>query len=158
MSRTFTPAAVQGMLSRETDQVYLQLLTITAEDLETPIRVTNDTLPVSSRGQEFVVFPFDFVLPEAGTEQLPEVQLNIANADPRILNSLRPLASAPELLLEIVLAETPDVVEMSIPGLRLEVANYTADSISGALTAGHQLQRVYPGYRFSKAMFPGLYR
>jgi hypothetical protein len=158
MSRAFTEPAVRSMLSRETDQVYLQLLTIAAEGLEEPIRVTNDTQPVTSRGLEFVVFPFDFILPETGTAQLPEIQLSIANADPTILNSLRSLTSLPELLLEIVLADTPDVVEMSIPGLRLEAADYTADTISGTLTAGHQLQRIYPGYRFSKTAFPGLYR
>jgi hypothetical protein len=48
--RTFSQVATQGLLSRETDQIYIPLLTISHSSLSDPLRFSRDSVNTVSRG------------------------------------------------------------------------------------------------------------
>jgi hypothetical protein len=137
------------------DAAWLVLLTFTLPG-EPPLRVVNNTEPVTSRGDTFEPTAFEITLPTDDGEQLPKVQLEIVNVDGIVLDWVRKFPVAPNLKLEIVLSTQPDVVERSIDFLKLTSVDYDSLTISGTLLVENVLSAGYGG-QYSPFEFPGLF-
>ncbi|CAB4130462.1 Domain of unknown function DUF1833 [uncultured Caudovirales phage] len=133
MSRAFSSNATASLHSQETGEVWLVLLTLSHADLGTPIRVVNNNEDITSRGNLFQSFPFDIVLPGQDADSPAKAVLRFDNVDRTAITAIRSLTSAPSIALEIVLASSPDTVELSFPGLTLRNVNYDASQIEGEL-------------------------
>ena len=157
MSRAVSSLTRQALFAAETGEAFLVLLTLDHPDLAVPIRVTNDAVTTTSRGDSFVVFPFDLVLPDDQDNRPPRAKLVIDNIDRQIVQAIRSLSSAPTVLIEIIRAAAPDTVEAQFVDFRLTNVSYDVQRVEGDLTIEDFTAEPFPAATFSPGWFPGLF-
>jgi hypothetical protein len=165
-----SPTIKAAMFSQETDEVIIALISVMHPDVPTTVlgRVSSDpTLQVSvdpllygtiSRGQAYWFIPFQLTLPEIAEDTPPTAKLVIDNVEREFVALLRSVTRPPLLLIELVLASSPDYVEMSLGNLKILQFENTAKSI--VMTLGYQslTTEPFPAGSFVPAQFPGLFR
>lgn len=154
--------------AQETDKVPVWLLTVTHELLAEPLRFSSDpterlsTDPLAygttSRGEIFGFLPIGVVMPDDSADAPPAMRIVIDNVSRPMVQLLRSFSSPPaDVLVEMVLSTTPDVVEVTWPAFQL--VNQTSDG--GQVTADLVVNAVatepYPAGIFSPSAFPGLF-
>lgn len=156
MPRSVSNTLKQAVFAQETDQVFLFLLTISHPDLASPIRVCDDQVNLTSRGNLFVAFPFELELPE-DSDAIPEGRLRIDNVDRQIVEAVRSISSAPTVLIEIVRVQDQDTVEVALPAFELREVTYDAVVVEGRLRPATYETEPYPARTFTPADWPGLF-
>ena len=157
MSRDISTGARQSLNAPETEDAFLILLTLSHADMAEPLRVTNGGEDVTSRGNLFTAYPFELSLPDDDAGQSPEARLVIDNIDRQIVRALRSLSTAPLVLIEIVRAAEPDVVEAKFEDFRLTNVSYDANLVQGNLTIEDFTAEPFPAGTFTPGHFPGLF-
>lgn len=157
----------KAMFSQESSEVPIFLLTITHSQLASPIllstdatsRITTDPLVygTQSRGKTFLYAGIDITLPDDTDKSPPASKLTIANITRDLIPLARSVSSPPQIKIEVVLASSPDIVEMTFPAL--DMSNLTADAAQLAfdLTMDALVSEPFPSGTFSPAYFPGLF-
>lgn len=96
-------SALQGMLAKNTDVVYLVRLEITHPDLSEPMRLINDKQGhYDESGVEWRGFPFQAVFPEDDEEQIPKAELVVSNVSRDLTLAIRNLSSRPSASIDVV--------------------------------------------------------
>jgi len=157
MPRPLAIASVRSLTAAETAEVWVMLLTIAAPGLSPPIRVVNDLSPLTSRGQEFLAFPFEVDLPGDDADSVQRVTLRIDNVDRQIVLALRALTEPPTVTLEVVRRGAPDVVEAGPFELTLADAGYDALTVEAELVFEDVLNAPFPANAYTPADYPGLF-
>lgn len=157
MSRSLSSAALQSLHAAETDDAFLILLTISHDDMASPLRVTSDAVATESRGNTFVPFPFELTLPDDMDDRAAQARLLIDNVDRQIVYAVRSLNSAPSILIEIVRAADPETVEAQFVDFKLVDVSYDAWRVEGVLSIEDFTAEPYPAGIFSPSQFPGLF-
>lgn len=157
MSRAPSLLARQALNASATADAFLILLTLSHAEMAAPIRVSSDAVDTVSRGETFAAFPFALTLPDDIDNQSPEARLTIDNIDRQIVQALRNIVSAPDVLIEIVRAATPDVIEARFQDFRLTNVTYDSQIVSGNLSIEDFTMEPYPAGTFSPGYFPGLF-
>ena len=157
MSRILSGPAQQALFAQETGDAFIVLLTISHDALAEPIRVTSDEVIAVSDGESFVPFPFDLVLPTDIDSKSYRAKLVIDNIDRSIVQAVRSLATAPSVLIQIVRAATPDVIEAQFVDFTLTNVTYDSWRVQGDLTVEDFTAEPYPATLFSPGLFPGLF-
>ena len=167
MSRDLSSGFLAAIFAQETDEVPICLLTITHQDLSSPIylcsnpteRISDDPLiyATNSRGNQYLFLPFDFTMPDDRYDSAPTVNLVIDNIDRTLIGLLRSISSPASITVEIILASSPDQVEISLPGLQLGNAKMEEHSVTIDLIADPLVNEPFPGGSFTPGAFPGLF-
>ncbi len=157
MSRSLSSLTRQALYAPETSDVFLILLTLSHAALSPPIRVTSDAVATVSRGNSFVPFPFDLVLPDDLEGRAPRARLVIDNIDRQIVAAVRTLSSSPTVLIEIIRAASPDSVEAQFVDFKLTNVSYDAQRVEGDLSIEDFTAEPFPAASFSPSLFPGLF-
>jgi len=157
MSRAPSLLARQALHASATADAFLILLTLSHPDMPAPLRVTSDAKDTISRGTVFTAFPFALTLPDDVENQSPEARLTIDNIDRQIVQTLRSLAAAPNVLIEIVRAATPDVIEARFQDFRLTNVTYDSQVVTGNLNIEDFTTEPFPAGTFTPGYFPGLF-
>ncbi len=154
---TLTNGFVESAFQQDTEDVFLVLLTITHDDLTTPIRVVNNNEDITSRGDLFVAFPFEIILPDSKNDSSPRSRLVIDNVTAEIATAIRSITSAPLAAIELIMASDPDTVEKSYTVFRLHNVQWTAMQMSAELIIEFLETEPYPALKFTPNYFPGLF-
>ena len=157
MSRSISASSRQALYAPESGEAFLVLLTLSHTSLPQPIRVTSDAVTTTSRGNSFMPFPFDLVLPDDQENRSPRARLVIDNVDRQIVQAVRSLSTAPTALIEIVRAASPDTVEAQFVDFKLTNVTYDALRVEGDLTLEDFTAEPFPSAIFSPSLFPGLF-
>ena len=157
MSRSLSLAARQAVNAPETGEVFLLLLTLDLEELETPIRVVNNTKDIVSLGETYIAFPFEIALPDEDPDSVVRVTLRIDNVDREIVKNLRTVSSPLAVSLEVVMASSPDIVEAGPFNMTLVTAEYDALTVTGELAFEDVLNEPFPGHAYVPGDYPGLF-
>ncbi len=157
MSRDISAETRQSLNAAETADAFIVLLTINHAGLENPLRVSSDSVDTVSRGETFYAFPFELTLPDDEDNKPPRARLIIDNIDRTIVKAVRNLASSPTVLIEIIRAAEPDVVEAKFEDFRFTNISYDARVVEGDLTIEDFTAEPYPAASFSPSFFPGLF-
>lgn len=164
--RQLSNAARQAVFAQDTSQVFIMLLTITHPNFVEPIRLSSDPttiLPIAgfrgtiSRGNEYVYMPFSVALPSQDDTGIARANISIDNIDRQIVMYIRQADSALSVNLEIVMASSPDSVEVSAPDFRLEKVSYDALTVSGDLSLEYYDLEPYSKLRFTPNAFTGMF-
>ncbi len=157
MSRAISAATVRELVAQHSDQVLLVLVTFSHPGITT-VRVVNNTQDVISRGQTYIGFPFEPELPEDLSDQLPDAQIRFSNVDRRLVDQLRSAPTPLMVMMEVILASTPDVVEVG--PFEFELRRHQITETDIVLTMGYEpiLDEPYPAERFTPQLFPQLFR
>lgn len=157
MPRALSTTAKQAIHSRIISEAFLMLVTIDHTDLATPLRFVNNTVDITSRSLLYRKCAFLVNIPPSRENQLPEVQITICNVDREIAASIRSLASAPSLVMELVLSSDPDTVEAGPFNLTLAMGEYDQFVVSGTLRYEDILDEPFPSGSFDATRWPGLF-
>jgi len=171
MSRlgSLSPAALRAMFSQDADDTLAVLVTISGTGLPTPIRIAdNYTQRLSetddeviygliSRGNSFIFIPFNINLPTEETESAPRCQITINDVTRYIIPAIREASVTLNVLIELVLTNTPDVVEVAFEGFLMSGINYNANSVTAELVVDSLSVEPFPAHAFTPSYFPGLY-
>lgn len=154
--RNLSAAAKQAIFAQETGEVFLHLLEISHDSIET-LRFVDNTEQIVSNGDTYLPYAFRIALPGEFDDQLPTVHLEIDNVDRVILEGIRALPSSPSIRMAVILASSPDTIEAGPFTFTLKAVDYDAMSISGTLAFEDTLNEPYPFVRFSPGLFPGIF-
>ena len=157
MSRNLSPDTRRALQASDTAEAFLILLTISHADLPEPLRVSSDAVDTTSRGMVFTAFPFNLTLPDDVDNQSPEARLTIDNIDRQMVLAVRSLTSAPTIVIEIVRANAPDVIEAQFQDFRLTNVTYDSQVIQGNLSIEDFTMEPFPAAVFAPGNFPGLF-
>lgn len=158
MPRNVSDVFKEAFFSDSTDEIGLMLMTIDHEELPDPIRVVLNTELVISRGDIFLPYFFRVNFPEERPDRVATAELSVDGVDRVIINQLKILITPPTVLLELVIASQPDVVEQDTPPLLWSSLIATATSISGTLEGPAVFNRRYPADVMSPTTAPGIFR
>lgn len=158
MSRTLSPTAAQAILARETAEVFLCCLTITGDGLDT-LRAVNNTEPVVRTGGTYRPYPFQVMLPEDTDSANLTVTLKVDNIDRQVTRALREFQGVPKVTLEVILASSPNTVEIGPLEFALLATDY--DSVVITATLGYEedfLNQAVPSQTYNPTNSPGIFR
>jgi len=117
--------ALQAVLASATEKVFLECLTFTHSEIS-PVRIVNDSIDLARSEGNFMHFPFKVSASTQTNDRPPAINITADAVDQRIITSIRPLAGQREkvgIKYEVVLADTPDIVEFG-------PVNFILDSMS----------------------------
>ena len=154
MSRTLSAGASAGVNAQQTGEVFHTLLTVENSG-GPPIRMTDNSEDVVSRGKTFIAYPFALELPSDAAGHISEARLAIDNVARALVDEVRSLTEPLVLTIEVVTATTPDTVELELIDYTLKNVTYDVMTISGTLTQENFLSEPYPKDILSAATFPG---
>lgn len=157
MSRHISPAGRAALHAPETADVFLVLLTIDHADMAAPIRVCNNAVDVTSRGDLYIAYPFHLTLPDDEDNRPPRARLGIDNVDRQIVQAVRALTSSPAVTIDIIRAADPDVIEAQFQDFRFTNISYDSHMVEGDLTVEDFTAEPFPAACFSPSLFPGLF-
>lgn len=156
MTRVLSTAALQAINASETDEIFHMLITIEVPDAP-PIFLTSNTETVTSRGRDYISYPFALELPSDEQGQISQARMSIDNVSRALIDEIRGLTNPLRLTIEVVLATSPDVVEYVANDYVLRDVTYDELSITGTLTSEDFLNEPYPKDLISAALFPGVF-
>lgn len=167
MSRALSFNFLQAAYGQETSEVIVGLFTFTHSSMVQPILLsTNPTERISdnpllyatnSRGGQYLFLPIGFTLPDDKGDAPPQVTLTMDNVDQEMVAMLRAITSALTVKMELVLASTPDVVEVSFPSFQMTDISVTEGQIAGTLSIDALVSEPYPSGQFTPGAFPGVF-
>ena len=157
MSRTLSLAMLVALFNQQTDDAIIPLLTIEHPGMEDTLRFALNGENITSRGEPYLAFPFDLVVPDDSPDRPPQANLTVSNIDRQMTAFLESSVIPPTVTIEIIMASAPDVVEAAWSGLTLRNVKYNVQSISGSLTYEKMATEGYPRGVFSPSYFPGMF-
>ena len=140
------------------DVAYLALLTISSPPgLSLPtMYFVNNNEDITSRGQVYTAFPFEFELPSDNGETQPQIKVKAANSSQELIDGVRSLLEPPSVKVEVIASSAPDVVEKVVDFLVLTNVEYDALSITFSLQPINILARSFPDTFYNATEFPDL--
>ena len=157
--RNVSQRALQAMLAQETGEVFLICITISHPTLAVPYLLVNDYNPLQRTAGTFQPFAFDVSLPNEQDDKLPQVQMTIDNIDNEILQAIRNIpGQRPAVMLEVVLASSPNTVEAGPFDFSILSINYSDATIQG--TIGFEddlLNTAFPADTYTPTNSKGLF-
>lgn len=158
-----------AMHARETGKVPLFLLTITHPLLTQDIRLSTDpterlsTTPLvygtTSRGDQYFYVGAKVTVPDDKDRAPPSSKITIMDVNQDLVPLVRSIRSPPpQLRMEIVLSDDPDVVELTLPRLDMINADGQRDTLTFECVLDMLLNEGYPAYSFNPAYFAGLFQ
>jgi hypothetical protein len=158
MPRPVSALLRSATYGEETPEVFLQLLRIYhASIIGGPLRLVNNPTSIVSNGEEYIGCPFNIDVAADRDDVLPEVQLAVDNVDRLIVATLRTITTPIEVEMEVVVASTPDVIEMQAQRSTMRVATWDIHTVNGTLKFEDMLNEPYPGGTFTAKKYPGLF-
>lgn len=110
--RAISISALKGMLAQQTDEVYLECITITHPSLAAPVRIVNNGEDVARTAGTFKAWPFKMQLPNDDDQQIPQVTLSSDMIDTSIGVQVQALRyPMPKVMYEVVTAAALNTVE-----------------------------------------------
>lgn len=158
MARQLSQPAFRAIFGQETSEAFLVLLTLSHPSLSQPIRVTSDGVHTTSRGLTFYRYPFEITLADDTDGSIRDVTLSIDAVDLSIIEAVRRI-SGPELMvtMEVVLASSPDLVEVGPVEFTMRSVQYDASKVEGTLVFEDVLNEAYPGESYGPGNYPALF-
>lgn len=158
MARVLSANAAKAILARETEEVFLCLLTLEHPDISPAIRLVNNTEPVTRSDGTYQPYPFEAVLPEDTDTGRPQVTIRIDNIDREVTRKLRELSGVPKCTLRVVLASSPEVTEMGPFEFSVLSAEYDVMLIN--VTLGYEedfLNQAIPAQTYTPSNSAGVF-
>lgn len=135
-----------------------QLVTVYADALDEPLRVTDWPDGIVSNGQTYLHFPFE--LKWAGPSQdsrAGEAQLVIANVDRRIEEATDAALTPPTVDLVLVRVAKPDIIEKAILGARIASISGDREKATGTIHPRNFGREPAIAHSYTPGSFQGLF-
>lgn len=174
MSRVVSMNARMMQDAQATDEIYVALIEIEHPDLEKPIRLSTDnadrisTEPLiygtrstwrnHSSTDPFLWVVASTVLPSDLDDTPAAATIIMENLDRRMAEVVRSFTSPASFRIAVVLADTPNFIELEYSNLLLTSATINAGEIKLSISREEIESEYVPGGRMTSRTFPGLHR
>lgn len=155
--RELSDAFKAAIFSKETEEVFLVLVTVSHSQLATPLRIVPNTENIFSNGNTFYAMPCEITLISDSEESTPSAKLRVDNLDRIFTVALRTISTPPTVSLELIRASTPDTIEAGFYDLQMRIVKIDVNYLEGDLTLESFLNEPYPGHEMGPAYFEGLF-
>jgi len=156
MGRSIDQIFRSAAYAPETGEAGIILLEISHPELNPTIYLAGNAQIVTSHGNDYLPYPFNIVLPNEQSDQMPTATIEIDNIHHGILKGLRALSTPPSIGLHIVVASDPDKWQLSLD-LTMIQAKYDQLTISCTLSWEKYLDEPYPGHSVTPGFFPAVF-
>lgn len=156
MANNLTNQLLAQMFGQVSDDPFLMLVTLTHEDFD-PIYLVNNTVDIVSRGITYQAFPMNILLPRDDGETEREVAIEFDNVSLELVEEFRSITDPLDVKIEMLLASSPDVVQLSLEDLKLRSITYDKTKISAKLYMDSFLNTEMTSERYTPTNFPGLF-
>lgn len=147
---------VTQMYGQESNDPFLSLLTLSHTNFGT-LHFVNNSEEIISNGMTFVPFPFTLVLPADDGEAVKDIQLLLDNTSLELIEELRSITDYIQVQIQLVLAANPDLVEVEVPGLKINNIEYNVSTITATLVLDNFLNTELASERYTPIFYPGLF-
>lgn len=157
----------QAMFAPETEEIAVMLLTITHPDLAETWRLSSDNAVLFdkdkqlrgtvSRGKRYHFLPMSISLPEEGDDAGHAIKIKLDNVSRELTPLVQSTLTPARVDLEVVLADAPDLVEVSFPDFALTSADVDAGSATLTLAVDAMMTEQFPCDNFTPSSFGGLW-
>jgi hypothetical protein len=160
--RSLSTAAKLAMFSSQTDKVILPLIKVSGPGIATPLRfarnLTDIVSTVEGSSQTYTAFPFNILLPSDKDDGVVKtVELTVDGVDQTIVQAVRPLTVPPTVTLWIVVADSPNVIEVGPLNFTVDSSHYDAMQMGFTLKYEDRLGNRLEGLTFDPVNFPGVH-
>ncbi len=148
---------IRAVYADETASVWLVLLTIQHPSFIVDVRVVNNKVDIESRGETYAACAFEPVWTSDEAGSPPQAQLRIDNISQELVKEIRSVDDSLVVIIEVVLADNPDLVEHSLEGYTLKNVKADIHTITGTLSLDDLRGESFPADNFTPANFPGMF-
>lgn len=148
--------ARRQILDVESTVAWIWLLTITPPG-NAPVRLARNIDPVTSRGNDYIPYAFDVLMPEDDGQTMPSARIVVDNVHPDLIRLLRQMEGAADILLELIAHTNPDRVEVQVRGMKLYSIEWNQFQITGFVSVQDLLGAGFPGDIYSPQEYEGLF-
>lgn len=142
---------------RNSGDVMILLAEITHPDQPLPVRVARNGANVTSNGDLFEAYPYEFVHESQGEDDSAAASIVIDNLHGGLLRVMRASAVAPRISLWIVMASAPNARELIMDDMEIRGVAYDLETIRGMIPKPQFLTEPAPHLRFVPSAAPGLF-
>jgi len=157
VSRDLSDELLSQLNAQDSEDPLLTLITVTHDDIETPLRFVNNTENITSRSNVFTAFSFSVGLPADDGQTLKQVQIQIDNTSLELISSFRSITTPLTATVEFVLASDPDTVQLSIDDLTVRSMNYDQSLIRLVLSVDDIMNTALTSEEYSPSLYRGLF-
>ena len=181
---SMSPAAIKAVFAPETDDNLIMLLTFYNPNGSVAFTIAdgftqrlddsvgqdniiygvmgppaNRSLAISGTNPSlaYVFLPINVTLPSEEEASAPKCTITINDVSRALTPTIRSLTEPPKVLIDLVLASTPTVVEATFPGFYMTSVTYNANTIQAELSMISYQNEPFPSFRFTPRYFPGLF-
>ena len=157
MTRTLTAGGIESLLSQDSRDVWLVLLTI--DTTKGKLYLVNNNESVVSRGKTFQAYPFEITPPDDALDKTPTASVVIGNVDLLIVQTIREVVDPPRFTIEIIRFDYPDIVEMMVSDLIMTNVQWTESTVSATLQIDDIFNQPFPSGSgtYSPRQFPSMF-
>jgi hypothetical protein len=156
--REVSATALQAMLAQATPEVFVPCLKIDHESFANPILLAFNTEALARAAGSYMPYAFQIDLPGQHEDSLPQVKVTVDNVDLQVNDAIRTLVGPPTVTMDVVLASSPDVVEIGPFEYSLQSATANADTIQGVLGFEDDIfSQQVPGQSYQPSNSAGLF-
>lgn len=112
---------------------------------------------IGPNSEKFIFLPLSITLPDETAGQSPRCVLSLFDVAGYLTPLIREIYGPPLVKLQLVLASSPSVVEITFTDFFLTNITYTRDSIQAELNMINLDREPFPQHKFTPAYFPGLF-
>lgn len=163
--------AIATLLAQESTTPIITLLTISGTGISTPVRLCdqftgrfNDETTasevvygVTSNGNRYYYLPFSLSLPTEEFSAAPRCTLTLQDVTRILVPTIRTISNPPNVQIDIILASSPDTVEITFGGFTMSNIRYNANTITADLMVEYLEIEPFPAHSFTPSYFPGLF-
>lgn len=157
MSRTFSSPALEAMNASSTDQVFLLLAELYGDGIPTQ-RIARNFEDVEHLGNTYTATNFRMTLPDENDDGAPTVSIEIDNVVPTLIQTLRQNSKPITVKFWVVLASSPDTIEISPFVMDLTNIQYDAFRITGRLQNLDIALEPYPADKYTPFVVPSIFK
>lgn len=147
--------AVDQLYRTTSEDPALMLLTINFPNLN-DFYYVNNTEDITSNGQLFTAFPFEFTLPSDVEGEVPELSIVLSNVGLELIDDFLQNTDSILANVKVIFASRPDIIEIEVSDLQVRKVSANSNSINIILGYEDILNIQIPSYSYSATDFPGL--
>lgn len=156
MSNQLTNDLKRQLFGQESADPFLTLVTLSHESFIA--RLVNNSKDIVSNGFIFTAFPMKIRLPLDDGESARDFSLEFDNVSLELIQNLRSVTGSIGVTIQLILASTPDTIQMEHTDLFIKTISYNAKTISARIVMDNFLAVEMTSERYTPSLYPGMFQ
>jgi len=157
MSNAVSNKLLAELYGQVSGDPFLMLVTLTHPTFPQGFYLVNNTENIISRGREYQAFPMEITLPPDDGETIRDISIEFDNVSLELIGEMRSITTPMNMKIEMLLASSPNDVEISLEDLKLRNITYDKQRISAKFYMDSFLNSELTSEKYTPSLYPGLF-